>query len=270
MWWISSEWIELQPLVGRWWVGSLMLVNFDLSQTTHSECEETTVQAWDHSLITSLYALMKIVSCYSVVTASRNFSNLYILSLLSHSLRFQDNYASPSPSPVTSPLNFVSAVPGAVSDFMADKQFISVTFNWRAPEERNGIIIAYELTYTVNSTNTTTRNFTDISTTTLTIEFDISTIVSAISIRAYTRVGPGVVARANDVTIPADPVIRELASSDFVYIVCNCFSCCEECSGDASSRFRDFSDSVMGHEYFQCRSKLHSVLQSSVRQEEAG
>ncbi len=105
------------------------------------------------------------------------------------------------------------AVPGFVSNFVAGDQLTAVTFDWEAPEEPNGIIIAYELTYTVNSTNTTTKNFTDVSTM-FTINLDINTNVSNISIRAYTSVGPGEVATADDVFIPATPPIRELASSD--------------------------------------------------------
>ncbi len=103
---------------------------------------------------------------------------------------------------------------------MAENQFTAVTFDWGPPEEPNGIIIAYELTYMVNSiTNTMTRNFTDVSTDTFTINLDINTNISDISIRAYTSVGPGDVATAEGVFIPATPPLRELSSSDMHCII---------------------------------------------------
>ena len=103
-----------------------------------------------------------------------------------------------------------------VRNFMAMDQFTAVVFTWEpvAPEERNGIIIAYELTYTVNGTNATMVNITDVSTAsfTSTRELDINTHVSAISVRAYTSAGPGAAVTTRNVLIPNTPPIRELTT----------------------------------------------------------
>ena len=115
------------------------------------------------------------------------------------------------------------SVPGVASNILAEIQFTSVVFNWGpvAPEERNGIIIAYELTYTVNGHNAMMVNFTDVSTTifTFTTQLDVNTLVSDISVRAYTSAGPGNAATTSNILIPATPAIRELDSCDKPYNV---------------------------------------------------
>ena len=114
-------------------------------------------------------------------------------------------------------------VPGVVSNFLAEIQFTSVVFNWGpvVPEERNGIIIAYELTYTVNGSNIMMVNFTDVNNITFTVtrKLDINTNVSDISVRAYTSAGPGNAATTSNILIPATPAIRELDSCDKPYNV---------------------------------------------------
>ena len=99
-----------------------------------------------------------------------------------------------------------------VSSFVAELQVASVVFNWEppAPEDRNGILIAYELAYRVNSSMDLTReNFTDVSVNTFMIRLAPYTNVSDISLRAYTSVGPGDAATTEDIFIPAALIIRE-------------------------------------------------------------
>ena len=101
------------------------------------------------------------------------------------------------------------SVPGSVPNFMAEAQFISVVFTWDqiAPENRNGMIIAYELTYRVNGSammmnvSSSTFVFSD--------DLDRSTNVTDISIRAYTGAGPGEARTAGNVLIPNTPTVRE-------------------------------------------------------------
>ena len=81
-----------------------------------------------------------------------------------------------------------------MSSFVAELQFSSATFKWAppAPEDRNGIIVAYQLTYRINSSRDLTReNFSDVSINTFTVKLAPNTNVSNISMRAYTSVGPG-------------------------------------------------------------------------------
>ncbi len=97
-----------------------------------------------------------------------------------------------------------------VSNFVAELRFTKVLFDWDPPQDPNGIIVAYELTYRVNSDSPMTWN---VSTTAFTLPVAPNTKVYDISIRAYTRMGPGDVAKAEDLLIPAATMsIRELSS----------------------------------------------------------
>ena len=102
-----------------------------------------------------------------------------------------------------------SIVPGAVSNFMAEPIFTSVLLSWTPPQEPNGVITAYEVTYSVNSSKHTVMNTTNVSTT-LTLWLALSTEVSNISVRAYTGVGPGNVSVHANVSTPENPTPREL------------------------------------------------------------
>ena len=87
-----------------------------------------------------------------------------------------------------------------VSNFTAQAESESVVFEWSPPQEPNGIIIAYQLTYTVSGCDTVERNFTD-GILMFTLNLTLGTVVSDISVRAYTSAGPGDAATAADVTI---------------------------------------------------------------------
>ena len=84
--------------------------------------------------------------------------------------------------------NYSLLVPGAVSNFMADPMFTSVLLTWNPPQEPNGVIIVYEVSYSTNRSELIVQNTTNV---TLTLRLALSTEVSNISVRAYTSVGPG-------------------------------------------------------------------------------
>ena len=91
---------------------------------------------------------------------------------------------------------------------MAVARFTSIVITWGPPQEPNGVIIAYEVTYRVNSSDPIAVNTTDISTT-LTLTLALGTNVSDISVRAYTSIGPGPPAVHRDVS--TQPIPRKLA-----------------------------------------------------------
>ena len=92
-----------------------------------------------------------------------------------------------------------------VSNLMAKSNLTSLVLSWSPPEEANGVIIAYEVTYRVNNSNLTSVNTTSISTT-LTIQLTPNTNISDISVRAYTSVGPGnATVYQDNIFIPQEP-----------------------------------------------------------------
>ena len=83
----------------------------------------------------------------------------------------------------------VSLVPGAVSDLTGQPKFTCIVLTWSAPQEPNGVIISYEVTYRVSDGNLDTTNTTD-------LRFTIPSLtpgtnVTEISVSAYTSVGRG-------------------------------------------------------------------------------
>ena len=82
---------------------------------------------------------------------------------------------------------FVLTVPSVVFDLTGQPKFTSIVLTWSAPQEPNGVIISYEVTYrdgNLVTTNTTDLRFTIPSLTP-------GTNVSEISVSAYTSVGRG-------------------------------------------------------------------------------
>ena len=80
-------------------------------------------------------------------------------------------------------------VPGVVSDLIGQPKFTSTVLTWSAPQEPNGDIISYEVTYRVSDGNLVTTNTTD-------LRFTIPSLtpgtnVTDISVSAYTSVGRG-------------------------------------------------------------------------------
>ena len=79
--------------------------------------------------------------------------------------------------------------PGPVSNLAGTPKFTSIVFTWSPPQEPNGVIISYEVTYTVNYT--VRVNTSDLSTTFTIPSLTPQTRVSAITVTAYTRIGQG-------------------------------------------------------------------------------
>ena len=103
----------------------------------------------------------------------------------------------------------IFSVPGAVSNLLAEPRFTSVVVTWSPPENPNGAIIAYKVTYRVNNRVLNAVNTTGISTTFATPELPPGTNVSSISVCAYTSVGPGEAAMHPSVVTSQKPVPRE-------------------------------------------------------------
>ena len=85
--------------------------------------------------------------------------------------------------------DFCFIVPGVVSDLTGQPKFTSIVLTWSAPQEANGVIISYEVTYRVSDGILVTTNTTD-------LRFTISSLtpgtnVTEISVSAYTSVGRG-------------------------------------------------------------------------------
>ena len=78
-----------------------------------------------------------------------------------------------------------------MSDLAGTPKFTSIVLTWSLPQEPNGIIISYEVTYTVNGNNTVRVNTSDLSTTFTIPSLTPQIRVSAITVTAYTRIGQG-------------------------------------------------------------------------------
>ena len=78
-----------------------------------------------------------------------------------------------------------------MSNLAGSPKFTSIVLTWSPPREPNGVIISYEVTYTVNGNNTVRVNTSDLSTTFIISSLTPQTSVSAITVTAYTRIGQG-------------------------------------------------------------------------------
>ena len=121
-----------------------------------------------------------------------------------------------------------------MSDLTVLPKFTSIDLTWSAPQEPNGVIISYEVTYRVTGSNLVTTNTTDFSTTFSISSLTPQTTVSDISVSAYTSIGQGEVATIADQTTREEPReffvinpqrMRELQFSLFV-CVCVCVFVC--------------------------------------------
>ena len=85
---------------------------------------------------------------------------------------------------------------------MAEAMFNSIVLTWSVPEEPNGVILSYQVTYTVNGSAPVSTNTTASSTTFTISSLPPLTSVSNISVTAYTRVGEGEPATLADTLTP--------------------------------------------------------------------
>lgn len=82
-------------------------------------------------------------------------------------------------------------VPGPVSDLSGSPTQSSLEITWSAPEEPNGVIISYQITYRINNSNIIVVNTTGASTAFTIPSLTPGTRISNISVSAYTRAGRG-------------------------------------------------------------------------------
>ena len=105
--------------------------------------------------------------------------------------------------------------PGAVTPLMAIPTLTSIKLRWTSPEEPNGIIIGYDVTFSINGNNNS--NTSSVLSTTFTIpSLTPGTTVSQISVTAYTSIGPGVPTTLEDTTTLLEP--RKLAEFYLSYV----------------------------------------------------
>ena len=79
-------------------------------------------------------------------------------------------------------------VPGAVVNLSVEFGPTSTLLTWSAPQEPNGVLISYEVTYRVSDGDLVTTNTTDLTTS---FTIPVAADVTEISVSAYTSVGPG-------------------------------------------------------------------------------
>ncbi len=82
-------------------------------------------------------------------------------------------------------------VPGPVSDLSGTPTQNSLEITWSPPEEPNGVVIGYEITYRINNSNIIVVNTTGVSTAFTIPSLTPGTRISNISVSAYTRAGRG-------------------------------------------------------------------------------
>ena len=92
-----------------------------------------------------------------------------------------------------------------MSNLSGTPKFTSIVLTWSPPQEHNGVIISYEVTYTVNGNNTVRVNTSDLSTTFTIPSLTPQTRVSDITVTAYTRIGQGEPANLQNQTTFAAP-----------------------------------------------------------------
>ncbi len=96
--------------------------------------------------------------------------------------------------------------PGAVLALEGRPTLTSINLTWNPPEEPNGVIIAYEVTFDTDiSSNTTITNTTDLRSMFTISSLTPGTRVSGISVTAYTTVGPGEIAVLDDIVTLTEP-----------------------------------------------------------------
>ena len=105
-----------------------------------------------------------------------------------------------------------------MSDLTGQPKFTSIVLTWSAPQEPNGVIISYEVTYRVSYVYLVATNTTDLR---LTIpSLTPGTNVTEISVSAYTSVGRGDAALIAVLTTAAKP--REYSNHSLFVHVCTC------------------------------------------------
>ena len=121
-------------------------------------------------------------------------------------------------------LNFASTAPGPIFNLTVGPKFTAVQISWGAPQMPNGVITQYEVTYRVNGGNLI-ANTTDLATTFIIIpSLNPGTIVSDITLTAFTSGGRGDASITADFTTPVNPVLRECSTINNYLVTLTMFS----------------------------------------------
>ena len=96
-----------------------------------------------------------------------------------------------------------------MSGLTAGPELTSVVLTWIVPQEPNGIIIAYEVTYSIDGGAITVVNSTNGASTLTIPSLPPNTNISSISVSAYTSIGRGESVSHDDVVTPAVPTLCE-------------------------------------------------------------
>lgn len=94
----------------------------------------------------------------------------------------------------------MNSVPGQVFNLVTQSRFSSVELTWSPPLNPNGVIINYEVTYTIDNYSAVAVNTTAIST-----AYNISSLPpeskASVSVRAYTKAGKGAALNIRNITV---------------------------------------------------------------------
>ena len=82
-------------------------------------------------------------------------------------------------------------VPGSVLNLTSRLALSYLVLKWRAPQQPNGVIISYQVTYWINGTIPVTRNTTNLDTMFVITSQAPPTELTDITVSAYTKVGRG-------------------------------------------------------------------------------
>ena len=107
---------------------------------------------------------------------------------------------------------------------MGEPKFTSIVLTWNAPQEPNGVIIRYEVTYRVSDGNPVTTNTAALNTTFTISSLTPGTRVSSISVRAYNNVGRGeaaVLAHLDTLTAPRESYTHLMIILNIYYCSCS-------------------------------------------------
>ena len=125
-----------------------------------------------------------------------------------------------------------------MSNLTVGPKFTTVQISWGAPQMPNGVITQYEVTYSVNGGGLMTDT-TDLATTFIIIpSLNPGTVVSDISVTAFTSPGRGDESTAPDFTTPEKPELRKCLN--ILYLVALTYvppSSGDQCPSGAAHRY---------------------------------
>ena len=112
---------------------------------------------------------------------------------------------------------------------MSRPTLTSIVLTWSAPQEPNGVIISYEVTYRVSDGNLVTTNTGDLSTTFTIPSLTPGTNVTEISVSAYTLVGRGELVRIPFLDLDARCESFPQIKNVILFLILRSYTCDYEC-----------------------------------------